>query len=60
MKKITVIGGGPGNEAYILPAARQKAAACDMVTAQSVRGFVSPARREEAGSKTCTQRSVLA
>ena len=31
MKKITVIGGGPGNEAYILPAARQKAAACDRI-----------------------------
>lgn len=38
----------------------QKAAACDIVTAQSVRGLVSPARREEAGSKMCTQRSVLA
>ena len=31
MKKITIIGGGPGNEDYILPAARQKIEVCDWI-----------------------------
>lgn len=31
MKKITIIGGGPGNEDYILPAARQKIEVCDRI-----------------------------
>lgn len=31
MKDIKIIGGGPGDEAYILPAARQAAEECDLV-----------------------------
>lgn len=31
MKKITIIGGGPGDENYILPAARKRIEACDWV-----------------------------
>ena len=31
MKDIKIIGGGPGDKAYILPAARQAVEECDLV-----------------------------
>ena len=31
MKDIRIIGGGPGDTAYILPAARQAAEQCDLI-----------------------------